>query len=76
MFATRSTWRILKHSIHCVGEFEPLATNVDWLALKFLIQPVLNGPLYYLVVQPRNIQFLGELLALLALLRLDSRIEF
>ena len=57
----------------------PLTTNVvyfDRLAIKFLIQPVLNGLLYYLVVQLRNVQFLGELLALWALLGLDSQIEF
>ena len=45
----------------------PLTTNVvyvDWLSVKFLIQPVLNGLLHYLVVQLRNVQFLGELLAL------------
>ena len=40
--------------MHCVGEFEPLATNVvyiNWFAIKFLIQSILNGLLYYLVVQ-------------------------
>ena len=59
MFATWCAQRLLKHSIHCVWEFVPLTTNVvyiDWLAIKFLIQPVLNGLLYYLAVQ-----FLNEL---------------